>query len=130
MLVRDHMSPAPVTIGSDVDYKQAFKIMKEQNLHHLPVVDSSNSVVGIVTRRDLQIAAQHFHEAPVEIGDVMHQPVTTIPSTAHLTAAVEHLIAQGIGCLPVTGESSNELVGIITEIDMLKVLRAMLADQA
>lgn len=127
MLVSDYMSPAPVTIETGADYKQAFGIMQEKNLHHLPVVDGSAGVVGIVTRRDLQIAAQHFHEAPVDIGDVMHTPVSTIPAAADLSAAVDQLIAQGIGCLPVTGESETELVGIITEIDMLKVLRKLLA---
>jgi CBS domain-containing protein len=121
------MSPAPVTIDPSTDYKQAFSIMQEKNLHHLPVVGGADSVVGIVTRRDLQIAAQHFHEAPVEIGDVMHQPVTTISSDTNLTAAVERLIADGIGCLPVTDAGNNKLVGIITEIDMLKILREMLA---
>jgi len=129
MQVKDHMSPAPVTIQPDADYKKAFMIMQEKNLHHLPVIGSSNNVVGIVTRRDLQIAAQHFHEAPVEIGDVMHQPVTTIPSDANLAAAVERLIAEGIGCLPVTDAGGTELVGIITEIDMLNVLQEMLAKQ-
>lgn len=130
MLVRDYMSPAPVTIRADVDYKQAFKIMQEKNLHHLPVVGSDNSVIGIVARRDLQVAATHFHEAPVEIGDVMHQPVTTISSAVNLIAAIEHFIDEGIGCLPVTEEGGNEPVGIITEIDMLRALRDMLAKQA
>jgi acetoin utilization protein AcuB len=127
MLVSDYMSPAPVTIEASADYKQAFGIMQEKSLHHLPVVDSSNGIVGIVTRRDLHIAAQHFHEAPVDISDIMHTPVTTIPAAADLATAVDQLIAQGIGCLPVTGDSETELVGIITEIDMLKVLRKLLA---
>ena len=128
MLVSDYMSPAPVTIETGADYKQAFGIMQEKNLHHLPVVDGSDGVVGIVTRRDLQIAAQHFHEAPVDIGDVMHTPVTTIPATAHLATAADQMIAHGIGCLPVTGDGGTELVGIITEIDMLKVLRKLLPE--
>lgn len=127
MLVSECMSPAPITIETGADYKQAFAIMQEKNLHHLPVVDGSNSVVGLVTRRDLQIAAQHFHEAPVEIADVMHTPVITIRADADLTTAVDQLIAQGIGCLPVTGDGGNGLVGIITEIDLLKVLRELLA---
>ena len=130
MLVSDYMSPAPITIDSNTDYKQAFSIMQEQNLHHLPVVGSADNVVGIVARRDLQIAAQHFHEAPVEIGDVMHQPVTTVSSDTHLSAAVERLVAEGIGCLPVTEAGNNKLVGIITENDMLKILRELLAKQA
>ena len=128
MLVSSYMSPAPVTIETGADYKQAFGIMQEKNLHHLPVVEGSNGVVGIVTRRDLQIAAQHFHEAPVDIGDVMHTPVTTIPAAADLATAVDQMIAHGIGCLPVTEDGGTELVGIITEIDMLKVLQKLLPE--
>lgn len=127
MLVSDRMSPAPVTIESGADYKQAFTIMQQKNLHHLPVVDGSNNVVGLVTRRDLQLAARHFHEATVEIAEVMHTPVITIPADADLMTAVDQLIAQGIGCLPVTGDGGKGLVGIITEIDLLRVLREFLA---
>ena len=129
MQVSDYMSPAPVTIEPGADYKHAFTVMQEKNLHHLPVLDSSNAVVGIVARRDLQVAAQHFHEAPVEVGEVMHTPVTTIDSSAPLAAAVERMSDQGIGCLPVTGEGGKALVGIITEIDMLRALKELLAKQ-
>lgn len=129
MQVSDYMSPAPVTIEPGADYKQAFTVMQEKNLHHLPVLDSSNAVVGIVARRDLQIAAQHFHEAPVEVGEVMHTPVTTIVSSDSLASAVERMSGQGIGCLPVVDEGGQKLVGIITEIDMLRALKDLLASQ-
>jgi CBS domain-containing protein len=129
MQVSDYMSPAPVTIEPGADYKQAFTVMQEKNLHHLPVLDSSNAVVGIVARRDLQVAAQHFHEAPVEVGEVMHTPVTTIVSSDSLASAVERMSDQGIGCLPVVDEGGQQLVGIITEIDMLRALKDLLANQ-
>lgn len=129
MQVSDYMSPAPVTIDPGADYKQAFTVMQEKNLHHLPVLDSSNAVVGIVARRDLQVAAQHFHEAPVEVGDVMHTPVTTIVSSDPLASAVERMSDQGIGCLPVVDAGGQQLVGIITEIDMLRALKDLLARQ-
>ena len=129
MQVSDYMSPAPVTIEPGADYKQAFTVMQEKNLHHLPVLDSSNAVAGIVARRDLQVAAQHFHEAPVEVGEVMHTPVTTIVSSDSLASAVERMSDQGIGCLPVVDEGGQQLVGIITEIDMLRALKDLLANQ-
>lgn len=127
MLVRDYMSPAPMTIAADADYKQAFTIMQDNHLHHLPVVDAQKKVVGILAQRDLKLAAQHFHEAPVEVGDVMHTPVTTISADQDLTSAVERLIAEGIGCLPVFDSDGDELVGIITETDLLRALRDLLA---
>ena len=130
MQVRDYMSAAPVTIDTGADYKQAFEIMQQDKLHHLPVLDSGSKVVGILALRDLKLAAQLFHEAPVEVGDVMHSPVTTIGPDADLVSAIERLTEQGIGCLPVFEESKGELVGILTETDLLRALKDLLSRNA
>jgi acetoin utilization protein AcuB len=128
MQVRDYMSPSPVTIREDTDYGEAFGIMEQRDLHHLPVVNKSDEVVGIVARRDLQLAARYFHEAPVEVGEVMHTPVVTIASDADLSVAVERMTEDRIGCLPVA-EDGKHLVGIITETDLLRALRLLLAER-
>ena len=60
MLIKDHMSISPVTIREDADYKSAFEVMDEENFHHLPVVNGENEVVGVVSLRDLQMAARLF----------------------------------------------------------------------
>ncbi len=127
MRVRDYMSAAPVTIDAGADYQQAFAIMEDKNLHHLPVLDGGGDCVGILARRDLQLAARYFHEAPVEVGDVMHTPVTTIAPDADLGAAVERMMDDRIGCLPVSDDGGAHLVGIITETDLLRALRDLLA---
>jgi CBS domain-containing protein len=129
MRVHDYMSPTPVTIDAGADYQQAFAIMEDQGLHHLPVVDGAGDCVGILARRDLQLAARYFHEAPVEVGDVMHAPVTTIAPDADLGAAVERMMDDRIGCLPVSDDGGSHLVGIITETDLLRALRDLLAQR-
>jgi CBS domain-containing protein len=129
MQVRDYMSPTPVTIDAGTDYNEAFDVMEQRGLHHLPVLDSSGDVVGILARRDLQLAARYFHEAPVEVGDVMHTPVTTISPETALEVAVERMSADRIGCLPVSEDGGKHLVGIITETDLLRALRDLLAKQ-
>jgi CBS domain-containing protein len=126
MQVRDYMSPAPVTIAANADYKKAFTIMEEEDLHHIPVVDESETVVGIVTRRDLQLAARYFHEAPVDVSEVMHTPVVTIAPNADLASAADSMRAEGIGSLPVCEAGEGELVGIITESDLLRALSDLL----
>lgn len=127
MQVRDYMSPAPVTIAVGDDYKHAFNIMEDRDLHHIPVLDESEAVVGIVTRRDLQLAARYFHEAPVEVREVMHTPVVTIAPDADLAAAADSMRAEGIGSLPVCDGGAGRLVGIITESDLLRALSELLA---
>lgn len=128
MLVSQYMTPAPVTIGANDDYAAAFDIMDGRDLHHLPVVNAQGDVVGIVTRRDLQLAARFFHEAPAEIGEVMHAPVVTIAADASLSAAAERMMAERIGCLPVI-DDGRHLAGMLTETDLFRALRDLLAAQ-
>lgn len=127
MQVRDYMSPAPVTIDAGADYQQAFSVMEEKSLHHLPVLDAAGNCAGLVARRDLQLAARCFQEAPVEIGEIMHKPVTTIAPDADLSAAVERMMDDHIGCLPVSDDGGGHLVGIITETDLMRALKDLLA---
>ncbi len=127
MHVSDYMTATPVTIATSADYQEAFQTMEERDLHHLPVVDAEGAVIGILTRRDLQLAARCFKEAPAEVGDVMHSPVTTIAPDADLSVAVELMRSDRIGCLPVSTDGGQNIVGIITETDLLRALAQLLA---
>jgi len=95
--------------------------MREKDLHHIPVINDDNAVVGILTRRDLQIAAQHFKEAPVEVSEVMHSPVVTISPGELLSEAAKQMIDNRIGGLPVL-DTNDQVVGILTETDLLRAL--------
>jgi CBS domain-containing protein len=128
MLVSQYMTQAPLTIGVDDDYAAAFDIMERRDLHHLPVVNAQGEVVGIVARRDLQLAARFFHEAPAEVADVMHAPVVTIASDATLAAAADRMMAERIGCLPVV-DDGHHLAGMLTETDLFRALKDLLAAQ-
>ena len=128
MLVRDYMTASPVTIREDADYGAAFAIMEDQDLHHLPVLDANEKVVGILARRDLQLAARFFHEAPAEVSDVMHSPVVTISPTTDLSEAVSLMMNDRIGCLPVCDQGQT-CIGIITETDLFRALRDLLAEK-
>jgi len=121
MRVENYMSLVPITIRDDTDYWKAFDIMQEKDLHHIPVVNESNAVVGLITRRDLQIAAMHFKEASVEVSEVMHSPVVTISPGELLSEAAKQMIDNRIGGLPVL-DSNGQIVGILTETDLLRAL--------
>ena len=126
MRIQDYMSATAITISSDADYSAAFEIMEDKDLHHLPVVNGAKEVVGLITRRDLQLAARFFKEAPAEVSEVMHSPVLTISSKADLSEAVELMMEKRIGCLPVTNDGKH-LVGMITETDLFRALQKLLA---
>ena len=125
MLVSDYMSASPVTIREDANYRTAFEIMKKQDLHHIPVANIDNDVVGILSRRDLQLAASHYQEAPVEVSEVMHKRVIMIEPGANLATAAARMMENRIGSLPVS-ENGRQAIGMITETDLLRALIAVL----
>ena len=126
MLIKDHMSISPVTIQEDADYKSAFEVMEQNNFHHLPVVNGEKEVVGVVSLRDLQMAARRFVESPVEISEVMHTPVLTARSGDTLSSAVEMMADNRFGCLPIL-DDNNHVMGMLTETDLFRVLSNHLA---
>ena len=128
MRVNQYMTASPISIGVDEDYDSAFEIMETKDLHHLPVVNHSGEIVGILTRRDLQLAARFFHEAPAEVAEVMHAPVVTIAQDAKLEEASERMMVQRIGCLPVV-DDNRELTGMLTETDLFRALNELLAER-
>lgn len=125
MLVNEYMSKSPVTVRDSDVYLNAFRVLEDTEIHHLPVVNSNSEVVGILARRDLQLAARFYRESPVEISEIMHTPVMTTLSDGSLASAAKLMMEQRIGCLPVLDEN-NHLVGILTETDLFRALRDLL----
>ena len=128
MQVESYMSHAPITISEDTDYWKASEIMQDKNLHHIPVVDENEKVVGILTRRDLKIAAMHFGEAQVEVSEVMHSPVVTTAPGEPLAEAAQQMVDHRIGGLPVL-DANGQIVGILTETDLLRALIDQLGNE-
>jgi len=126
MQVRKHMSAPAITVRADADYRTAFDVMRERDLHHLPVVDTAGHLVGLVTLRDMLVAATRYQNAPVEIGEVMRRPVISTHADLQVVEAARLMMSRKIGCLPVVDTEMNVL-GVITESDLLAVFVRMLS---
>ena len=123
MLVRDYMSGPVIAIGRDTEFHAAFDLMRHHDVHHLPVVEAGR-VVGIVAERDLLLAAANFGPAEVPVEEIMRAPVSCISPRASLRSAARMLVLKHIGSLPVLN-ARKEIVGIITETDVFKVMAGM-----
>ncbi len=126
MLVRDTMTPNPVTISITETLQAAMELMAMKRIRHLPVVDAKGSLIGLVTDRDLRRAAP----SPLFKGDreeamdhqtverVMVRAPTTVEAMQNLKVAVQLFVDKKYGALPVL--QGGKLVGILSPIDVMK----------
>ncbi len=107
----------PVTLSVNANVSDALELMKKHKIGGIPVVDSSNKLVGIVTNRDLRF--QKDTNIPVKEVMTSENIVTTKEGTS-LENAREILQEYKIEKLPVVNDN-NELMGLITYKDITKV---------
>lgn len=123
--VRTRMSAPPITVQADSSYQRALRLMDEHRLHHVPVVDSEGRLVGIVTERDLLLAASHYGQADIEVAEIMHKGAVTATPEMTIAQAAELMLSKRIGGLPVVTDEQH-IVGVITETDLLRSFVEML----
>ncbi len=134
MRIRDVMSKNPLTVTSETFIFDAEKMMKENNIRRLPVVDKGK-LVGIVTHHDLLLASPspattlsvyelNYLLARMKVREVMKRnPVTLSPDTP-FEEALRIGQEKKIGSFPVVED--GKLVGITTESDIVRVLTRVL----
>ena len=130
MRIRDVMTKNPITVDSETLVLDAQRMMKENNIRRLPVVDKGN-LVGIVTQHDLLQASPSpatslsIHElnyllAKMKVKEVMKKnPFTLTPDTP-FEEALRIGQDKKIGSFPVMDK--GKMVGIITESDTVRFL--------
>lgn len=106
----------PVTLHIDSTVGDALKIMRENKIGGIPVVDSSKKLLGIVTNRDLRFQKDN----KVSVEKVMtSQNLITAEEGIDLEGAEEVLQEHKIEKLPIINKSGI-LMGLITYKDILK----------
>jgi CBS domain-containing protein len=129
MLVHDHMTAHPITLRPDTDFKSALQLMQQHSIHHLPVLDTGNRLVGIVAERDLMFAALRFLGSPVDVDKVMHRDVVTVAHDMSVADAASLMMSHSIGGLPVVDACGN-VIGVITESDVFRTFVRMYGEAA
>lgn len=105
----------PITIRPDQTVGDALMLMHENHIGGIPVTDSENRLVGIVTNRDLRFQ----HDQSRKISEVMtSEGLITIRDTSNVNV-IDVLQENKIEKLPVL-DGDNHLIGLITYRDLVK----------
>ena len=116
-----------VTISPSASLEEARSLMHENRIHHLPVVDQNEALVGLLTLTDVLAASDsrlrdddsRIHATDICINEVMVTDLATVDEHASLRQAALFLEKHHIGCLPVV--TDGKLRGIITDTDFVGV---------
>jgi acetoin utilization protein AcuB len=121
--MREKIQKNPVTINAEASFYEARNLIHEKGIRHLPVVDKKNSLVGIVTDRDIREAAPSdatllsVQELNYLLGKLIVSSLITITPDTLIEEAVQLMHDNKIGCLPIV--EGGKLFGIFTETDAL-----------
>lgn len=129
------MSRHPITVKQDIGIDEALKIMRDEKVCRLPVVNRRGLLVGIVSEKDLLLASPspatslsihelHYLLSRMKVAEVMTKKVITVTEYTSLEEAACIIVDNKIGGLPVMRD--DKPVGIITETDLFKIFIELL----
>jgi CBS domain-containing protein len=126
--VEEFMSTDLFTVQDDALIELVAEIMDWRRIRYMPVEDGKGMLVGLITSRKLLRHFAHSYKIVgkdlMSVKDIMiEKPITVTPETSIIDAMAK-MRSNKIGCLPVV--KGKELVGIITEMDFLRITSRLL----
>ena len=130
LTVNDVMTRDPIAVRALDNLDEAWALLDQHHIRHLPVVDKDNVLVGIVSHRDL-LADQgsRYPSRPGEggppdqpnVGEIMHELVAYTGPDDDIREAADLMYQGKFGCLPVV-DGDHKLIGILTEADFVRLM--------
>jgi acetoin utilization protein AcuB len=131
MTVRDWMTESVISVPPDTPIAKAHQIMKKNKVRRLPVMKDGR-LQGIVTIGDIREATPsdattlsiwelNYLWAQLKVENVMSRKVLTVTADEPLINAAQIMLENKISGLPVL-DNTNQVVGIITESDVFRML--------
>lgn len=130
--VKDWMSENVLTISPQTKLPEAHRLMVNEEIRRLPVVDDNGRLLGIITLGDIRGAQPspasdlsswevNYLLVDLTITSIMTPEPFTIDLEATLGTAARMMLEHRISGLPVV-DGDHRLVGIITESDIFSMV--------
>lgn len=116
------MSANLISISEDRDIETADGLMKVNKIRHLPVVNANNELSGIISAKD--VAGALNRRKPIK--SIMTSPVRIVKNSANVKSVIEIMLKHKICSVLVANE--EDIVGIVTTDDLLKLLTQVIED--
>jgi CBS domain-containing protein len=136
---RELMTENPATLTAQATIVEAWDLMRELEIRHVPVIEGG-ALVGMLSDRDLarvDIASLLTAEGAGAAGPDLGTPIAGLMSTdvisvqpeTELSDVIDLLVESRVGALPVVDPDTRAVVGIVSYIDVLRALQDQLEEQ-
>lgn len=120
-LVQEIMKRKVVTISQDEEIQEAARKLLRGETNHLPVLDASGHLVGVVTTFDVAKAVAHPGRK-IRVKEIMTRNVITTQSDEPIDIAAQKLEHHQISALPVV-DAQNQCIAILHASDLGKLFK-------
>ena len=139
-LVNEVMTKEVIAVKKYDDIQEAARLLSENRISGLPVIDADNLVIGVVTEADILALTgikdghnfkdilRHILGEPLPerktghlVGDIMTSPAITTRPDTDIKEVAKILDGKRIKRLPVVDER-NKLIGIISRADIVRAM--------
>jgi acetoin utilization protein AcuB len=145
MSIEAIMSRTVLSVEPTTTAREAIRLIEDCDVRHLPVVDAGDgSLLGIVSDRDLRefripllIEIERFAEADRErtdellntpMSEVMAADVVSVDSSESIESVIDAMLEYKVGAIPVIDRHTEELVGIVSYVDVLRYARELMRE--
>ncbi len=134
MEVREIMTTNPLSARLGTSVFDAIRTLESEQIRHLPIVEDGE-LVGIVSDRDLlRFSHAALLEDPdaartrlqVAISTIMTSDPSCVAPEDDVDDAIDLMLENRIGALPVVDEAEGRLVGILSYVDVMRAARGRL----
>ena len=134
MRAKDIMTENPVTATELMSVAEALGLLYELDVRHLPVV-RGRELVGIISDRDLRVFSGPSEDNAIDaveaarsstVGNIMKTSPVKVEPEASIAELTELMLLHRVGAIPVADLDTGDLIGIVSYVDLLRVLQETL----
>ena len=120
--ISEVMTQRPRAVTEQMTVREAARLMDEEDVGSLPVVDDGERLVGIVTDRDVavRVVGRGLDSDTTVVGDVASRDVAALTPDHDLDDALRLMAQEQVRRVPIVVRE-NQLVGMLAQADVAHV---------
>lgn len=124
MKILEVMSDRPRAVTPDTSIREAARLMEEEDVGSLPVVDQGARLVGILTDRDITVRVVGRGSDPEStlVGEVASTDIVALGPEHDLDDALAVMAREQVRRLPIVG-GEDQLVGMLSQADVARATK-------